>query len=72
MHAYRTQKYDGVEGNFIVVEYSDDMKVDSQWGEWSSGCCNKYIKQAKELIKQTVNTEVLFRYSIPDVVAEIL
>lgn len=58
------------EGNLVVVNYGDDMRRDPAWGSFGAGVSQKYLANAKEMVKERYgNVEILLE--MPDLVCRV-
>ena len=58
-------------GRLVVVDCSEDMKNDSQWGRFGASVTFDYVEKARKVIEERQYTVVRELLSIPELVVEI-
>ena len=58
-------------GKLVVVNYSEDMQNDPNWGKFGAGVTFDYLAKAKALVKERQYNVVRELLSIPDYVVEV-
>ena len=75
MRLYGTNKYDrhgcNLTGNLLIVEYYDDLKKDTEWGQWGRNLCAEYVEKAKKLATESLNKPFKVLLCVPDLVVQV-
>ena len=58
-------------GKLVVVDYSEDMRNDPQWGKLGAEVTFDYMAKAKALVQERYGEAVKVLLSIPDYVVEV-
>ncbi len=58
-------------GKLVVVDYSEDMKNDPNWGKFNAGLTFDYLFKAQTLVEERQYKVVKELLSIPEYVVEV-
>jgi hypothetical protein len=58
-------------GKLVVVDYSEDMRNDPNWGKFGAEVTFDYMAKAKALVQERYGEAVKVLLSIPDYVVEV-